>query len=85
MQLQQNYPNPFNPSTTIEFTLSRAEDVNLSIYNIQGMKIATLVSDRMNQGTHSVQFDGSGLASGVYYYQLSAGNMKNVKKMVLVK
>ncbi len=83
--LYQNYPNPFNPSTSIEFTLPKPEYVKLKVYNILGKEVATLVAKKLNQGNHTYQFDGSNLASGVYYYQLEAGDFMEVKKMILLK
>ena len=83
--LRQNYPNPFNPSTTIEFTLPKSEYVKLKIFNILGKEVATLVSRKLNQGNHTYQFDGKDLASGVYYYQLAAGEYREVKKMILLR
>jgi len=72
--LLQNYPNPFNPITTIEFTLSKHDYVSLKIYNILGKKVATLVSGKLNPGKHIYRFNASHLASGLYYYQLVAGD-----------
>ena len=83
--LEQNYPNPFNPSTTINFTLGKASDVKLMIYNILGQRVTTLVDTRMNAGQQSIVFDASKLASGVYFYRLEAGNFNSVKKMLLLK
>jgi predicted GH43/DUF377 family glycosyl hydrolase len=83
--LQQNYPNPFNPTTTIGFSIPKTEFVTLKIYNLLGQEVATLVSDKLNQGNYSYQFDGRNLASGVYYYQLVTGNYMEVKKMVLLR
>jgi hypothetical protein len=83
--LEQNYPNPFNPSTTIQFTLPKSEIVELKVYNILGKEVTTLVSNKLNQGNHTYQFDGRNLASGVYYYQLVAGEFSKVKKMILIK
>ncbi len=83
--LIQNYPNPFNPSTTIEFTLPKTENVELKVYNILGKEVATLVSNKLNSGNHTYQFDGRNLASGVYYYQLVAGDYREVKKMILLR
>jgi D-alanyl-D-alanine carboxypeptidase len=83
--LDQNYPNPFNPSTTIEFTLPKSEYVELKVYNILGKEVATLVAKKLNQGNHIYQFDGKNLASGVYYYQLVAGDYREVKKMILLR
>jgi len=84
-KLYQNYPNPFNPSTTIEFSLPKAEYVELKIYNILGKEISTLVSKNLNPGNHTYRFDGRNLAGGIYYYQLTAGEYREVKKMVLIK
>jgi len=83
--LSQNYPNPFNPSTTIEFTLPKSEFVELKIYNILGKEVSILVSKKLNQGNYTYTFDGSNLASGVYYYQLVAGDFRQVKKMILLR
>ena len=83
--LKQNYPNPFNPSTTIEFTLPKSEFVELKVYNILGKEVTTLVSNKLNQGNHTYQFDGKNLASGIYYYQLVAGDYREVKKMILLR
>jgi hypothetical protein len=83
--LKQNYPNPFNPSTTIEFTLPKSEYVELRVYNILGKEVSTLVSNKLNQGNHTYQFDGKNLASGIYYYQLTAGDYREVKKMILLR
>jgi predicted GH43/DUF377 family glycosyl hydrolase len=83
--LNQNYPNPFNPSTTIEFSLPKSEYVELRVYNILGKEVTTLVSNKLNHGNHTYTFDGQNLASGVYYYQLVAGDYREVKKMVLLR
>ncbi|TFH46763.1 MAG: T9SS C-terminal target domain-containing protein [ANME-2 cluster archaeon] len=83
--LKQNYPNPFNPSTTIGFTLPKSEFVELKVFNILGEKVATLVSNKLNQGNHTYTFDGKNIASGVYYYQLVAGDYREVKKMILLR
>ena len=83
--LRQNYPNPFNPSTTIEFTLPKSEFTTLKVYNILGKEVSTLISRKLNQGKHTYTFDGKNLASGIYYYQLEAGDYREVKKMILLK
>ena len=83
--LKQNYPNPFNPSTSIEFSLPKPEYVELKVYNIIGEQVVTLVSNKLNSGNHTYQFDGKNLASGVYYYQLTAGEYREVKKMILLR
>jgi hypothetical protein len=84
-KLEQNYPNPFNPSTTIEFTLPGSEFVELKVYNILGKEVSTLVSNKLNQGNHIYTFDGKNLACGIYYYQLVAGDYREVKKMILLQ
>lgn len=83
--LAQNYPNPFNPTTTINFTLAKASNVKLTVYNVLGQKVATLVDTHMYPGAYSVQFDAKTLASGVYFYRLEAGGFTADKKMLLVK
>jgi len=83
--LYQNYPNPFNPETVISWQLAVGSQVELSVYNLLGEKIATLVSKSMNPGNHSYTFNGKNLASGVYYYQLMAGDYREVKKMILLR
>jgi hypothetical protein len=83
--LSQNYPNPFNPSTSIHFSLAKSEEVKLEVYNILGNTVATLVDGNLNAGDHTVEFDASELSSGVYFYSITAGNFKDVKKMMVVK
>jgi len=84
-QLQQNYPNPYNPSTNIEFTLPKTEFTTLKVYNILGKEVSTLVSKKLNSGNHTYTFNGKNLASGVYYYQLVAGDFREVKKMIMLR
>ena len=84
--LEQNYPNPFNPSTTIRFQLPATERITLTVYNLLGQRIATLVDGVQESGTHDVQFDAQGLASGMYLYRLSAnGSVVQTRRMTLVK
>lgn len=83
--LNQNYPNPFNPSTTISFTLPETGDVNLSIFNVLGQRVADINKIAMPVGTHSVNWDASGLTSGVYIYRLTSGNFTQSMKMILLK
>lgn len=83
--LSQNYPNPFNPSTTISFNLPQSGNVTLTVYNVLGQQVATLVNGALSAGTHSVPFDASRLASGVYVYELRAGSFVQQKRMMLVK
>jgi hypothetical protein len=83
--LAQNYPNPFNPSTTIVYALPGRSYVSLVVYNVLGMKVATLAEGVQEAGEYNVVFDGSGLASGVYYYRLRAGNYTGTKKLLLIR
>ena len=83
--LCQNYPNPFNPSTTIKFELPRASQVSLSVFDILGREVSVLVNDLRYAGVHEVKFDGSNLASGVYFYRLQAGTYVETRKFILMK
>jgi len=84
--LSQNYPNPFNPSTEIKFDLPQNTFVTLRVYNAVGQVVAELVNNEYRKaGSYSVSFDGSKLASGIYFYSIEAGVYKEVKKMVLLK
>jgi len=83
--LEQNYPNPFNPSTTIRFTVPKASDVTLTVFNILGQKVATLVNGHYVAGEHFVKFDGANFASGVYFYRFQTSGFVTVKKMMLLK
>ncbi len=83
--LYQNYPNPFNPVTGISWQLAVSSQVDLSIYNIQEQKVATLVSERQPAGMYTAQWDATGFASGVYFYQITTGTFRDVKKMVLLR
>ncbi len=83
--LFQNYPNPFNPSTTIQYELPVNNNVTLSVYNVLGKEVATLVNGTIEAGVHSVQFNAANLSSGIYFYTLRAGNYVENKKMMLLK
>jgi hypothetical protein len=83
--LAQNYPNPFNPSTVVEYSLPAAVHVTLKVYDLLGREVATLVDGLQLPGAHSVRFDARSLATGPYFYRLSAGGFVQVKKMVLVR
>ncbi|MFZ1081908.1 MAG: T9SS type A sorting domain-containing protein [Candidatus Kryptoniota bacterium] len=83
--LNQNYPNPFNPSTTINYQLPATRFVTLKVYDVLGREVATLVNEKENAGSYAVKFDGSRLASGVYFYQLQAENFSQTKKLILLK
>ncbi len=84
-RLEQNYPNPFNPSTTIEFSLKKQSDVTLSIFNMLGQEVAVLVKGVIPAGNHKVRFNANNLSTGVYMYQLKAGDFVEMKKMQLLK
>ena len=83
--LEQNYPNPFNPSTKINFNLPKQSFVSLKIYDITGREVAKLLSSEINAGSYSVDFNGSQLSSGVYFYRLDAGEFVQTKRMMLIK
>jgi len=83
--LMQNYPNPFNPTTQISYTLPRSENVKLTVFDVLGREVATLVDKKQNAGRYTLSFHGSNLASGVYFYRLRAGNQIHAKRMLMVK
>ncbi len=91
--LEQNYPNPFNPTTTIKYSIAppnltkeeTLQNVTLKVYDVLGREVATLVNEEKSPGNYEVKFDASKLASGVYFYRLTAGNFVSTKKMVLLR
>ena len=83
--LSQNYPNPFNPSTKIEYSIPKQSFVSLKIYDLLGREVANLVNGDMAPGYYRIDFNGSHLASGVYFYRLEAGSFIDTKRMVLIK
>lgn len=84
-ELYQNYPNPFNSQTVIKFRIQNPENVKLNVFNSLGQLVNTLVDDYKSQGTYEVSFNAADLASGVYYFRLSAGDKMETKSMVLLK
>lgn len=84
-EITQNYPNPFNPTTQIGFSVDDRKDVKLEVYDTAGRKVQTLIDSELNSGFYTATFNGSGLASGVYFYRLITGNSVLTKKMVLIK
>ena len=84
-ELSQNYPNPFNPTTNISYQIPKAGFVSLKVYNIIGNEIATLVNQEKPAGDYKVQFDTHNLASGTYFYKLTAGGVSLYKKMIVIK
>lgn len=83
--LNQNYPNPFNPSTKISYDVPQASTIEIQVFDITGRLVKILVNEFKNSGTHSVNFDATNLASGVYLYQLKTNSFSNVKRMLLIK
>jgi hypothetical protein len=83
--MAQNFPNPFNPSTTISYSIAKAGNAMLTIYNAIGSKVSTIVNEYKPAGNYSVQFNGSNLASGIYLYRLESGNYSAAKKFILLK
>jgi hypothetical protein len=83
--LQQNFPNPFNPSTSIRFELARRSNVRLTIYDVMGREVKTLVNGAMAPGAHAIAFNGSGLASGVYLFTLKTERFSATRKMLLLR
>ncbi|MBK9333059.1 MAG: T9SS type A sorting domain-containing protein [Ignavibacteria bacterium] len=88
-KLNQNYPNPFNPRTVISFNIGQglniSENVILKVYDILGNEVTTIVNGKLAPGSYSVEWDGTNVSSGVYFYKLTAGNFSEVKKMSLIK
>lgn len=83
--LSQNYPNPFNPSTEIQFSIPQRNTVTLKIYDLLGREVKTLVNTELSAGTYSFQWNAENLASGMYFYRITAGNYTSTKKMILLK
>lgn len=84
-KLEQNFPNPFNPVTSMQYTIGNRQFVRVKVYDLLGKEITTLVNQEMAAGIHNLEFDGTGLPSGTYFYRLEAGNYVETKKMVLLK
>ncbi|MBN2102427.1 T9SS type A sorting domain-containing protein [bacterium] len=85
MTLGQNYPNPFNPRTTIKFGIPEADRVTLSVYNLKGQTIDHLINEHLPAGYHEIPWDGSPFPAGVYFYELRAGDRREVRKLNLIK
>ena len=83
--LKQNYPNPFNPSTVITFTIPKAGNTKIKVYNLLGQIVTELLNENINIGVHNIKFDGSSLSSGIYFYKLESGKYTDIKKMMLAK
>ena len=83
--LFQNYPNPFNPSTKIKYLIIKDSFVSLKVFDVLGKEISTLVNEKLSAGEYEVEFDGSRLSSGIYFYKIESGDYTEIKKMVLLK
>jgi len=83
--LHQNYPNPFNPSTKIRFQIIEPGFTSLKVYDVLGNEVAELVNEELSAGEYEFEFNAVGLTSGIYFYQLKAGNYSEAKKMLLLR
>jgi hypothetical protein len=83
--LQQNFPNPFNPETKIKFSIPQNSFVNLTVYNILGEVVEELINTELSAGAYTYLFSGSGFPSGTYFYEITAGEFKEARKMLLMK
>ena len=83
--LSQNYPNPFNPVTNLEFGISKLGFVSLKVYDVLGSEIKTLVNENKPVGNYKIEFDGSHLSSGIYFYKIETTEFTDVKKMIIIK
>ena len=83
--LSQNYPNPFNPSTHLEFGISDLGFVSLKVYDLLGKEVKILVNEIKPPGNYSIEFDGSDLSGGIYFYKIESGKFTQVRKMILLK
>jgi hypothetical protein len=83
--LEQNYPNPFNPITRIMWNIPSDDFVTIKVFDLLGKEIATLMNNFLRAGNHSLFFEASSLASGVYFYQMKTSKFTDSKKMVLIK
>jgi len=83
--LFSNYPNPFNPTTKIKFQIPETGITILKIYDVLGNEVTVLINEEESAGSYEVEFNGTGLPSGIYFYQLKAGNYVATKKMILLK
>jgi flagellar assembly factor FliW len=83
--LSQNYPNPFNPSTTISYKIPENATVSLKIFDVTGTEVMTLVNQKQDAGSYTINFDAKTLASGMYIYTIKAGDYTATKKMMLMK
>ncbi|MBK6879028.1 MAG: T9SS type A sorting domain-containing protein [Ignavibacteria bacterium] len=83
--LYQNYPNPFNPSTNIKFEIPSSLYVTIKVYSVLGREVATLINEFLNEGSYQIEFNGSNLESGIYFYRIQAGDFTEEKSMIMLK
>ncbi|MDF1611795.1 T9SS type A sorting domain-containing protein [Stygiobacter electus] len=83
--LFQNYPNPFNPTTKIKYSIPNSEKVLLKVYDVLGREVETLLNEYENAGTYEIEFNGSNLTSGIYFYKITSGNYSETRKMILLR
>jgi hypothetical protein len=83
--LYANYPNPFNSTTTIRFAIPEKRHVTLKLFDLLGREVATLKNEVLSVGTYSVRFDATGLTTGVYFIKMSAGEFRDIKKVLVLK
>ncbi|MDP8322455.1 MAG: T9SS type A sorting domain-containing protein, partial [Candidatus Stygibacter australis] len=84
-KLMNAYPNPFNPVTTIAYQTSEAGNVNVSVYNVKGQKVAELANNHQEAGTHNVVWNAAGEASGIYFVKMTASGTEQIQKVILMK
>lgn len=84
-ELAQNYPNPFNPTTTIRFTIAEKSNVKIKVFNLLGNSVQILVDAEYEPGRYNISFDGSDLPAGIYLYNMTAGDLSEMKRMTLLK
>jgi len=84
-RLNQNYPNPFNPTTKISFTTGTAGNVKLTVYDLLGKEVATLLNEKKDAGSYEIEFNANNLSSGVYFYKLETNQFTDIKRMTLIK
>jgi hypothetical protein len=83
--LEQNFPNPFNPTTVVRYQLPAASNVRLVVFDLLGREVSSLVNEREGPGSYEVKFDGAGLSSGVYFYRLTADNLVQTRKLMMLR
>ena len=84
-ELQQNFPNPFNPITKILYSIQSPNNVKITVYDISGKQVTTLVNEYKSSGSYSIDFDASNLSSGIYIYKLESGSFTDIKRMMVIK